>query len=319
MKPSAAKTPSKATHGDLPPAAADVLAEYEFNLSLVRGVSPRTVAAYVGDLKALFRHLARHGIAGPSGVEARHLRTYLIDLHEMGRKAATVARARAAVRSLFAFLVDEGIVASDPTVDLAAPGGWKKIPRALTVDQARALLEGVSGEGPLDLRDRALLETAYGTGARSAELLGLTLDDCRWGQKLLKLTGKGERVRLVPIGRAAAKSLRAYTIHGRPVLRARRRDPAEPRELFLNARGGRLSRMGFWKILQKRAREAALDVHVHPHLLRHSYATHLLRGGASLRVVQELLGHARLATTQIYTSVDEPYLQQAHRRCHPRG
>ncbi len=336
----AQRLPSRASRADteLPGAARSALDEFLFHLSLVRAASDRTVEAYAGDIRALFRHLARGGIAGPAQVKTKHLRAYLIHLHEGGKQPATVARARSALRTFFAFLVDEGIVAEDPAADLGAPSGWRRVPRALTIEEATALIESVQGDGPLDQRDRALLELAYGTGARASELLALRLDDCGWEEHLVKLIGKGSRVRLVPLGEPAMGALLAYTERGRPLLAARRsrtrkRCPTrvqnrgqplqvrgqEPAQIFLNARGGPLTRMGFWKILKKRAAAAGLAKRVYPHLLRHSYATHLLRGGASLRVVQELLGHARLATTQIYTSVDEPYLEAMHRRYHPRG
>ncbi len=309
----------KGTQTALPRAFHSALEEFVFNLSLVRAASANTVQAYVGDLRRLFAHLAGSGLAGPSQVREDHLRAYLIELHEAGREASTVARVRSAVRTFFAFLTDEGVVVQDPSHALKAPRGWKRVPPALSVEEARALMESAQGEKPLELRDRALLEMAYGTGARVSEMLGLVLEDVAWDERIARLLGKGSRTRLVPLGRPAMRALRAYTEKARPVLLTRHRGSRLPRQVFLNARGGRLSRMGFWKILRKRATGAGLGRRVHPHLLRHTYATHLLHGGASLRVVQELLGHARLASTQIYTGVDEPYLQDAHQRYHPRG
>jgi len=304
----------------LPAPAHESIEEFIFHLGLVRGLSPRTVAAYRGDLEALYRQLARRGISGPAQVTTPALRDYLIRLHEAGRQPASVARARSAIRTYFAFLLDEGVLGSDPAAELPAPSGWQRIPRALAPEEAAQLIEATAGEGPLDLRDRALLELAYGTGARVSELLGLTLGAIQWDEALLRLTGKGRRVRLVPLGRPALAALLAYSERARPQLAGRRKQAGTAPEVFLNARGGPLSRMGFWKILRKRAAAAGLgDRRVHPHLLRHSYATHLLHGGASLRVVQELLGHVRLATTQVYTSVDAAYLQSMHRRYHPRG
>jgi integrase/recombinase XerD len=344
---------------ELPARVRSALEEYLFHLSLVRAVSERTVAAYGSDLHGLFRRLAELGVRDPEQVTTGHLREYLVHLGEArGRERTTVARARSAIRSFFAFLSDErrehwqGAPWEDPAVDLPAPRAWRRVPRALSEEEAARLVESIAGSSPLDLRDRAMLEVAYGTGVRVSELLGLTLDDCLWdegfepdgaaavsqarqpgsatslsqarqpaarGSCLLRITGKGRRTRIVPAGRPAALALRAYTESARPALLARGRRVHEPAAVFLNARGGSLSRMGFWKILRQRALAAGLGEGVHPHLLRHTYATHLLRAGASLRVVQELLGHARLATTQIYTSVDERYLQGMHRRYHPRG
>ena len=302
---------------ELPRPAAAALEEFLFHLSLVRSLSKLTVAAYEGDLRAMWLSLAANeGIAGPAHVTSAHLRRHLMALHEAGRQPATVARVRSAVRTFFAFLIEEGVIVEDPSADLEAPPGWRRVPRALSVEEATQLLESVSGADPLDLRDRAMLEIAYGTGARVSEVLGLRLDDCGWEERIIRLHGKGARVRFVPIGKSAISAILAYTEGARPLLLPR---GPERSRLFLNARGGALGRMGFWKILQKRAVAAGLEQRVHPHLLRHSFATHMLRNGASLRVVQELLGHARLATTQIYTSVDQPYLQGMHQRFHPRG
>ena len=296
------------------------LEEFLFHLELVRGASPRTVGAYRSDLHTLFRRLAESGVRGPAHIDTNMLRAHLIALHEWGRRASSVARARSALRTYFAFLLDEGILTDDPSRELPAPRGWLRIPRALTEEQAQALIEKIHGKDLLAGRDRALMECAYGTGARVSELLGLQLQDCLWEERLVRLVGKGRRVRLVPLGTPALEALADYTRVVRPALIAsRKRGIEEPDVVFLNARGGALTRMGFWKILRKRAQEAGLGEGVHPHLLRHSYATHMLHRGASLRVVQELLGHSRLATTQIYTSVDEAYLRSVHQRCHPRS
>jgi len=304
----------------LPVGATRSLEEFVFHIALVRGVSPRTVEAYRSDLTALHLALAGRGIDGPVQVGPADLRAYLIALHEGGRRPASVARVRSAIRTYFAFLIDEGVIRDDPATDLPAPAGWRRVPRALTEQQAQQLLESIPGTTPLGLRDRALLEVAYGTGARASELLALRLEDCRWEERLLRFLGKGQRVRLVPLGGPAHDALVTYTEQARPLLvRQQRRGGAGGEVIFLNARGGRLGRMGFWKILRKRAAEAGLPEGIHPHLLRHSYATHLLHHGASLRVVQELLGHSRLATTQIYTSVDAAYLQSVHQQFHPRG
>ncbi len=319
-----------AAHAALPGRVARALEEYLFHLSLVRAVSARTVEAYGSDLTSLFRRLSELGVRDPEEVTATHLRDYLVYLGQVrGQRRASVARARSAIRSFYAFLTDErgsywqGRPLDDPSAQLPAPRAWRTVPRALTEEEAEALIESVKGGGPLEVRDRALLEVAYGTGVRVSELLGFGLEDCLWEEELLRVTGKGARTRILPLGRPAARALRTYTEDVRPLLlakrgRNRRRGP-EPDTVFLNARGGPLSRMGFWKILRGRAQRAGLREGVHPHLLRHTYATHLLRAGASLRVVQELLGHARLATTQIYTSVDDQYLQGMHRTYHPRG
>jgi integrase/recombinase XerD len=314
----ARRRPRRLEQRKIPTSARRSLDEFLFHLSLVRGASPRTVEAYRSDLETLFEALASRGIDGPVTVTESVLRNHVIRLHESGRQASSVARARSAIRTFFAFLLDEGVIADDPAGQLRAPAGWQRIPRALTLTEARVLVETPGGTEPRELRDRALLECAYGTGARASELLGLLPSDCRWAERLVRFAGKGGRVRLVPLGEPALRALRTYLERARPQLAARRRG-GTVEEIFLNARGGPLTRMGFWKILRKRAGEAGLRGRIHPHLLRHTYATHLLQGGASLRVVQELLGHSRLATTQVYTHVDASYLQRTHRRYHPRG
>ncbi len=312
------KTPASAFDDpSLSRPARNALEEFIFHLTLVRAVSERTVDAYGRDLRAMLLYLGKIGKSGPTEVTASDLRHYLISLSETGKKPATVGRARSAIRTFFAFLIDEGVLRVDPSVDLDAPASWKRVPQALSVEETITLIESVVGSKLLDLRDRALLETAYGTGARVSELLGICLDDCYWEQRIVRLRGKGAKMRLVPLGEPAIAAIHAYTVEARAGLLKNRTGKIP--ELFLNARGGKLSRMGFWKILRKRAVSAGLGPSVHPHLLRHSYATHLLHGGASLRVVQELLGHSRLATTQIYTSVDEPFLKTMHERYHPRG
>jgi integrase/recombinase XerD len=210
--------------------------------------------------------------------------------------------------------VRQGAGDTDPTAELPAPRRERRLPHALPIDDIERLLAQPEGEAPLALRDRALLEVAYGSGLRVSELVGLTRDRVDLREQALTVAGKGDKERTVPFGRAARQALEVYLERARPRLCARARHD----RVFANARGGPLSRMGFWKILRGHARAAALAVRVHPHALRHSFATHLLEGGADLRVVQELLGHASIATTSIYTHLDRGYLREVHRSFHPR-
>jgi len=221
------------------------------------------------------------------------------------------------VRSFFGFLLDEGVLETDPSLRLPAPRGWKRIPRCLSEEEVERLLGSIRHDNPLSMRDRAMLEFAYGTGARVSEILQLRLEDLDLESAMVRLRGKGGKVRVVPLGRPAVDALSVYLERARVQLAQRTKGRRES-TVFLNSRGGGLSRMGFWKILRKSASEAGLQG-VHPHLLRHSYATHMLRRGAPLRAVQELLGHARLSTTQVYVSVDESYLERVYREHHPRG
>ena len=233
--------------------------------------------------------------------------------------ASSAARALVAVRGFHRFAQREGLVADDPAAEVSPPTPARRLPKSLTVDQVQRLLEAAGiGDGPLPLRDRALLELLYGTGARISEAVGLDVDDLDLDGRSVLLRGKGGRERLVPIGSYAVAAVDAYLVRGRPTLvdaGTGRGGPA----LFLNARGGRLSRQSAWTLLQAAADRAAIDREVSPHTLRHSFATHLLEGGADVRVVQELLGHASVATTQIYTLVTVDTLREVYATAHPRA
>lgn len=299
----------------LPDPALAWLERFRFHLEFERRLAPNSVRAYVNDIDRYLRTLEEWTLQA-DGVDTEVLREYLAHLHDRGRSARTRLRARSAVRSFHAFLVRERLAPSDPSAELEGPRDPDELPHVLSVDDVIALIGTTAGDGALAVRDRGLLETAYGTGARASELLGLGSEDVDLRDRWIRVRGKGSKERVIPLGRTCSEALREW-IELRPAfLRGR----ADPRTLFVNARGGRLSRMGYWKILQKRAREAALPPsQVHPHALRHSFATHLLQGGASLRIVQELLGHASLKTTEIYTNVDRDFLRRVHHEYHPRG
>src|SRR5207249_1922729 len=237
------------------------------------------------------------------------LDAYFAALLKRGRSSGTVARRRSALRGFHRYVARDGGTAPDPLAELPPPRRDRKLPHALSHEDIERLLAQPDGEEPLALRDRALLELAYASGLRVSELLGIEVVHLDLAERGVTVIGKRDKQRGVPFGRAAERSLRAWLERGRPLLA---RDP-RVRTVFVNARGGRLSRMGFWKILRGHARGAGIATRVHPHALRHSFATHLLQGGADLRVVQELLGHASVTTTAIYTHLDRAYLREVHR------
>lgn len=283
-------------------------------LAVERGVSPRTLDAYRRDLAAYALHLDAARVAEVEDVRREQVAGFLAAERKRGRSPATVGRRLAALRGLHRFAVAEGLAPEDPTREIAGPRNLRRLPGALTVPEMERLLAAPKDDGPLGLRDRALLELGYASGTRVSELTGLDLRDLEDEPGMIRVRGKGGVERWVPVGRYARRAVRTWIRKGRPKLLREPREPA----LFLNARGRRLSRTGFWRILRGHALAAGISRPVSPHTLRHSFATHLLEGGADLRVVQELLGHADLATTQIYTKVDRTYLTEVHRSFHPR-
>ena len=288
-------------------------------LSVEKGRSPRTIESYRRDLEAMSEALSRGGVrlesATPSALDG-----YLTELRKSGRSAATVSRARSSMRGLYRFLVDEGVRPDDPTATTGALKVPSRLPKALKEEEVLSLLDGISNDDPLSLRDRALLELLYATGARVSEAINLNLEDLAYDEGLLRVVGKGDKERLVPIGRAAQAALGAWLEPGgRAALLAPFGSRGDLRALFLNQRGRRLSRQGAHLIVQRRAKAAGIEREVSPHVLRHSCATHMLAHGADVRIVQELLGHASVATTQLYTKVSSDHLQKAYSAAHPRA
>lgn len=280
-----------------------------------RRLSPHTLDAYARDLADYRAFARRHSLTTWSEVTAVFVDGYFASLLKRGLAGTTVARRRSTLRGFHAFLQRQGLREGDPLAELPPPRRERRLPHALTLEEIECLLAQPGGEGPLRLRDRALLELAYASGLRVSELCGLERPRIDLSGRVVSVAGKGGKERMVPFGRPAASALREYLERARPVLAARARHD----RMFVNARGGPLSRMGFWKILRGHARAAGIGTRVHPHALRHSFATHLLQGGADLRVVQELLGHASVATTAIYTHLDRAYLREVHRTFHPRS
>ncbi|HEV7579211.1 MAG TPA: site-specific tyrosine recombinase XerD [Mycobacterium sp.] len=300
---------------------------YFDHLTIERGVAANTLSSYRRDLRRYSKHLSDRGIHDLAKVGEHDVSEFLVALRRgdpdsgsMGLSAVSAARALIAVRGLHRFAAAEGLAELDVARAVRPPTPGRRLPKSLTIDQVLALLEGAGGEspsdGPLRLRNRALLELLYSTGSRISEAVGLDVDDIDTQARSVLLRGKGGKQRLVPIGRPAVQTLDAYLVRGRPELARRGRGTAA---IFLNARGGRLSRQSAWQVLQDAAERAGITSGVSPHMLRHSFATHLLEGGADVRVVQELLGHASVTTTQIYTLVTVHALREVWAGAHPRA
>ena len=287
-------------------------------LALERGSAARTQEAYTRDVTRFADFAIVKGASAPIDVTPRLLREFVYHLKDLGLSPASIRRNVSAVRSYFKFLVGDGIVARDPSERLDTPKRWRTLPDVLSVAEIQKLLAAPTMDDPLYFRDRAMLELAYGAGLRVSEWIGIGVRDAVLGDGLVRVFGKGSKERLVPIGRSAIGALAIYIREFRPLLLAHASADASGNKLFLNARGQPLTRMGAWKILQKYVKRSGITKRVYPHTLRHSFATHLLEGGADLRAVQEMLGHADISTTQIYTHVDREYLRQVHRRYHPR-
>lgn len=292
------------------------------HLDVERGVAANTLAAYRRDLARWEAYLGAQAVTTPEAVTEAHVAEFLARLREGDDEhrplaASSAARTLVAVRGLHRFLAVEGVLDADPSRDVTPPRTPDRLPTAISVEDVEALLEAASlGDTPTALRDRALLEVLYGTGARISEAVGLDVDDLHEEDGVLRLRGKGGKQRVVPLGSYAAQALAAWTVRGRPVLaRQGRGSPA----VFLGVRGGRLSRQSAWAVLRGAAERAGLTGHLSPHTLRHSFATHLLEGGADVRVVQELLGHASVTTTQIYTKVTVQRLREVYALSHPRA
>jgi integrase/recombinase XerD len=304
-----------------------VVRSYLDHLTVERGLAPNTLSSYRRDLDRYLHVLSSAGLRELAEVAPHHVAAHIAalragDAEHPPLSAASAARAASAVRGLHRFAVREGLVAHDPAREVKPPTLPKRLPKALAVSQVSALLANATTEadGPLALRDKALLEFLYGTGARISEAVGACVDDLDLTDRTVILHGKGGRSRLVPVGSYARDALDGYLVRGRPALLAGGR--GSPR-IFVNARGGGLSRQSAWAILRRAAERAGLPVDgphgVSPHTLRHSYATHLLDGGADIRVVQELLGHASVTTTQVYTLVTVDRLREVYATAHPRA
>ena len=311
----------------LAPALDGQLQGYLDHLTIERGVAANTLSSYRRDLRRYQEHLAVRGIDDLADASEEDVSDFVVSLRRgdphagtAGLSAVSAARALIAVRGLHRFAAAEGLTTSDVAKAVKPPTPGRRLPKSLTVDEVLALVTGAGGDGPADgpltLRNRALLELLYSTGARISEAVGLDVADLDTGARAALLGGRGGKHRLVPVGGPAIDALDAYYVRGRPELARRGRGtPA----IFLNARGGRLSRQSAWQVLQDAAERAGITGAVSPQMLRHSFATHLLHGGADVRVVQELLGHASVTTTQIYTLANVDALREVWAGAHPRA
>jgi integrase/recombinase XerD len=284
-------------------------------LGLEAGHSRNTVDAYLRDLRRMGEFALARGVREPGAVTRTHLRDFVYLLKDLGLSAATIRRSVSAIRTYYGFLAGEGRVRNDPSDRLETPRRGRVLPDTLTVAEVESLLAAPGLDHPLAWRDRALLELAYGAGMRVSELCGLGITDLLLTEGLVRVFGKGSKERLVPLGRNTIGAVSVYLHQLRPTLDRGR----GAGRVLLNARGEPLSRVGAWGIVKRSAERAGIRKRVTPHTLRHSFATHLLEGGADLRAVQEMLGHADLSTTQIYTHVDREYLRSVHRQFHPRA
>ncbi|WP_166869717.1 site-specific tyrosine recombinase XerD [Salinibacterium sp. ZJ70] len=297
------------------------LDRYVRHVAIERGLSENTIAAYQRDLTAFVEALRARGIADATAVDAESVRSYVVGLRERATplSPASTARIVSSIRGFMRFLVEEGVLSQDPAESLLVPKQPKRLPKALSVAQVEALLAATDGDDPVRMRDKALLELLYATGARVSEAVTLDVDDLVGAEgtpELIRVIGKGDKQRIVPLGSFARSAVEAYLVRARPLLASG--GSATP-ALFVGARGARLSRQNAWLVIRAAAERAGITTDVSPHSLRHSFATHLLAGGADVRVVQELLGHASVATTQLYTHVSIDGLRDAYQQAHPRA
>ncbi len=301
---------------------------YLDHLVVERGLAENSVKSYRRDLRRYLGYLGQAGVDDLDQVTEQTVSGFLMALREGDRdhpplSATSAGRTVVAVRGFHKFAVRDGLTGADPSAGVRPPSPTKRLPKAIALADVERLLEAAGAAGTaLALRDRALLEVLYGTGARISEAVGLDLDDLELddpagGSVLLR--GKGSKERVVPVGRYAAEAVQAYVVRGRPELLAAGPDAGPRGALFCNARGGRLSRQSAWTVIVKAAERAGITAEVSPHTLRHSFATHLLEGGADVRVVQELLGHASVTTTQVYTLVTVDSLREVYAAAHPRA
>jgi integrase/recombinase XerD len=302
------------TRLDLPSAFTQAIDAFLTSALAEQGLASRSIDAYRQDLSDFTRFVVSRGAMSPARVQHAGITVYLISLRRQGRAASTVKRRTAAIRSFYKYLQREGVLAHDPTLDLASPRLPRRLPRILTVNEVERLLAAPNPGVQEGVRDRALLELMYATGLRVSETVGLDLSDLDLAHEVVRCIGKGNKERLVPLGSQAVRALREYLGKARPRLARRHSTQA----LFVSRLGGRFSRQGCWKLIRRYARRSGIPTPVTPHMLRHSFATHLLERGADLRAVQEMLGHATISMTQVYTHLTRDRLREVYKQSHPR-
>ncbi|MFC0264963.1 site-specific tyrosine recombinase XerD [Alloscardovia macacae] len=306
------------------------LDQFLVHISVERGLSDATSRAYAADIRTYTRWLTERGIHEPKEITTSDIELYVTDLGLQGQSARSIARRIASIHEFHKFLLAEGRTSHDPSAPITPPKAASQLPEALTIEEVFALIHATHTDtpeeqataDPIRLRDRALLEFMYASAGRVSEIVGANLADIDFDERVARLIGKGDKQRLVPLGSYACDALRIYLEHARPALQAKanaKTAPPETHAIFLNKRGRRLSRQSVWEIVRTYAEAAGIRKSIHPHTLRHSCATHLIQGGADVRAVQELLGHASVTTTQIYTHVTPQALMESYLLSHPRA
>ena len=284
------------------------------SLSIEKGLSKNTTQSYGRDLGQYLRFLKKRGVTSPKSIQRKEIMDFLLSERDRELSPVSVARELVAIRMFHRFLVAEGKLAEDVTESLEAPKLWKHLPDVLSVEEVEVLLKAPNTREPQGVRDQAVLEFMYATGSRASEVSSVKVGSVNFDTGYTRIRGKGEKERLVPLGKVARKSLQRYLENVRAKWLKNRAEDA----LFLTRQGKKMSRQSVWAILKKNAKVAGVQKEIYPHILRHSFATHLLEGGADLRVVQELLGHSDISTTQIYTHVEKSRLKSIHAKFHPR-
>ncbi len=285
-------------------------------LKLEKNLSGNTIASYKNDISAFIRFMENYKIDDPSEVKYHHIIAFFRLLNKIGLNSSSAARYYSSLKGFFNYCLLCNYIIENPVKKVETPKLSKNLPNVLSVTEVEAILAKPDTDTKLGLRDKALLEIFYACGIRVSELINLKISSLFFKEDIIRVFGKGSKERLVPIGRSAMEYTNEYLIKSRPLLEKKMKSE---NYLFLNVRGTKISRMGIWKIVNRYANEAGIQKEVHPHTFRHSFATHLLEGGADLRAVQEMLGHSDISTTQIYTHIDREFIKQVHRDFHPRG
>jgi integrase/recombinase XerD len=292
------------------------LRSYFHYLQLEKNISPNTVMAYTSDLERYRTYLQDHGISSVTRIEGKDISKFLLELHKYGLSPRSVARTLSAIRMFHKFLVGDRLVQKNPAENVDPPKLPRELPDVLNQEEVDKIINQPLTSEPLGIRDRAILETLYATGMRVTELITIRQPDIHWKEGIIKVLGKGSKERYIPIGKSA---LRWIGIYIKDVRASLVHNGSGKDFVFLNARGKPMTRMAVWNIVSTSTKRAGITKDVHPHTFRHSFATHLLEGGADLRSVQEMLGHADITTTELYTHIDREYLKEVHKTFHPRG
>ena len=292
------------------------LKEYLAHLKLEKNLSINTVSSYKNDLNSFISFLKNYSIDDPSAISSDHISSYFKTLKQLGLSGSSSARYFSSLKGFFLYLIKNKYLLKNPIDKISAPRISKKLPGVLEINEVEKILAAPNVEDKFGLRDKAILELFYACGTRVSELINLKVSDLYFNDEIIRVFGKGSKERLIPIGSSAINWISQYLKKSRPLLMKKLKSE---NYLFLNSRSSKISRMGVWKIVDRYVKAAGITKDVHPHTFRHSFATHLLEGGADLRAVQEMLGHADISTTQIYTHIDRDYIKQIHKQYHPRG